>query len=133
MPIPTELFTTIMDRVVAEKASDPAAEAIQAWQKLFHKFRPLIGPLSTDLLFARSLLSHESSFPWLPQITPGAERTAFDAFERSLDTRPGADIVAVNRALMTTYATTVAELIGTPLASKFLQAAFAEDETNKNT
>ena len=131
MPIPTELFATIMGRFAADNASDPAAVAVLVWRKLFRRFNPLIGPLSTELLFARSLAAHKASFPWLPQVAPGASRTAFDAFEHSLDGRAAEDIFAVNRALLTSYTTIVAELIGAALATKFVEAAFADDDTNK--
>jgi hypothetical protein len=131
MPIPTELFATIMGRFNAENAADPTAVAIEIWHRLFRRFNPLIGPLSTELLFARSLAAHEASFPWLPPIPAGASRTAFDAFRRSLEGRTAEDIFAANRALLSTYTTIVAELIGTALAAKFVEAAFADDDTNK--
>lgn len=132
MPIPTELFATIMQRLDATSAADAALEATRLWQTLFDKFSPLIGPLSAELLFMRSLSMHEAVFPWLPRIAPASVRTAFPAFERSLDGRSVEEIVAANRALLSTYTDILAELIGTRLAGKFLAAAFAHDATNKN-
>jgi hypothetical protein len=131
MPIPTELFTTIMGRFTSDNAPDPAAVAAEVWRTLFRRFTPLIGPLSTNLVFLRSLSRHETDFPWLPQIEPSAPHTTFDAFERSLQGRPAEEIFAVNRALLAAYAGIVAELIGVPLTTKFMEAAFADDDTNK--
>jgi len=41
--------------------------------------------------------------------------------------------VAVNRKLVTAYATALADLIGERLATRFLHAAFAPDDAHKNT
>ncbi|MFC5461372.1 hypothetical protein [Massilia niabensis] len=131
MPIPTELFATLMGRLATDNAAGSAAEAIRLWQTLFRKFSPLIGPLSAELLFVRSLRAHEAVFPWLPRVGPGATRTAFSEFERSLDSRTAEDIVAANHALLSTYITALADLIGMRLAVKFLGTAFADDTTNK--
>jgi hypothetical protein len=90
----------------------------------------LIGPLSTELLFARALTTHERAFPWLPQAVPGAPRPVFEEFERSLDSRMPDEIAAVNRALLATYTTGLAELIGPGLVTRFLQAAFPHDESS---
>ena len=132
MPLPTELFATIMGRLSADNAAESAAEAMRLWQTLFRKFSPLIGPLSAELLFVRSLAAQQAAFPWLPHVAPGATRTAFAEFERSLDSRTAEDIVAANHALLVTYISVLADLIGVRLATKFLGTAFAEDETNKN-
>ena len=132
MPIPTELFATIMGRLAVHSAVESAAEAMQLWQTLFRKFSPLIGPLSAELLFVRSLTTQQAAFPWLPHIAPGATRTAFAAFELSLDGRTAEEIVAANHALLLSFVTLLADLIGLRLATKFLGTAFAEDEPNKN-
>jgi len=132
MPIPTELFTTIMAPIAAD-SPEPAAEAIRVWHLLFRRFGPLIGPLSTDLLFARSLALHASDYPWLPRIAPAAPRTAFPEFERSLDARGADDIVAVNRALLESYTTGLVNLIGAGLTTRLLEAAFPDNKTNTNT
>lgn len=100
---------------------------------MFRKFSPLLGPMSADLLFARSLAEQEVAFAWLPHIAPEAASTAFAAFERSLEHRTAEEIVAANRAMLSTYTTILAELIGMRLATSFLGAAFAHENTNKNS
>jgi hypothetical protein len=132
MPIPTELFATIMGNISISSAPDSAAAATRVWRTMFRKFSPLLGPLSADLLFARSLAEQEAAFPWLPRIAPGAESTAYEAFERSLDSRSTEDILAANRAMLLTYTTVLADLIGMRLATNFLGAAFAIENTKEN-
>jgi hypothetical protein len=132
MPIPTELFAKIMGSVPPNNVTESGATAIRVWQTLFHKFAPLLGPLSADLLFARSLSEQRAAFSWLPHIPPDAPDTAFAAFERTLDTRSTEDIVAANRAMLSTYITLLTELIGVGLTTNFLDAAFVHENTNKN-
>lgn len=121
----------MMGRLAADNAAGSAAEAIRLWQTLFRKFSPLIGPLSAELLFVRSLAAQDAAFPWLPRVRPGATRTAFADFERSLDNRTAEEIIAANHALLLTYVTVLADLIGMRLAVKFLGTAFADDDTSK--
>jgi hypothetical protein len=130
MPIPNALFAKIMGSISADNVPE---SAIRVWQTLFRKFAPLLGPLSADLLFARSLAEQQAAFPWLPHIAPEAAATAFAEFERSLDNRTVEDIVAANRAMLSTYITVLSELIGVGLAANFLGAAFVDEHTNKNS
>jgi hypothetical protein len=132
MPIPTELFATITGRLAPDGAAGMTMDAIVIWRALFKKFAPLIGPLSTELLFARSLAVHAGAFPWLPQVAPGAARPLLDEFERSLDKQTPDEIAAANHALLASFTTSLSELIGSGLVIRFLQAAFQHDESNKN-
>lgn len=130
MPIPNALFAKIMESISADKVPE---SVIRVWQTLFHKFAPLLGPLSADLLFARSLAEQRAAFPWLPHIAPESAATAFAAFESSLENRTVEDIVAANRAMLSTYITVLTELIGVGLAANFLSAAFVDEHTNKKS
>jgi hypothetical protein len=132
MPIPSELFAKIMESISATNATESAEAAIRTWHTLFYKFVPLLGPLSAELLFARSLAAQRAAFPWLPRIAPEAAGTAVAAFELSLGERTMEDIVAANRAMLATYITVLTELIGAGLAARFLDAAFSNENTNKN-
>jgi hypothetical protein len=133
MPIPTELFMTILGKIAPANDSNAVAAAVGVWHTLFRKIAPLLGPLSADLLFARSLAANEAAFPWLPRIAADASWTAFREFERSLENRALDDIVAANRALLSTYMTVLADLIGAGLATRLLGGAFPDVETNKET
>lgn len=121
----------MMERLAADTAAESATQAVALWQTMFRKFSPLIGPLSAELLFVRSLLANQAAFPWLPHIAPDATRTAFAAFEHSLGGRSAEEIVAANHALVRTYITVLADLIGVKLAIKFLGTAFAVNNPNK--
>jgi hypothetical protein len=133
MPIPTELLATMTGRLAPAGRPGTAADAVLVWRALFKTFAPLIGPLSTELLFTRALAAHEGVFPWLAQAVPGVPRPVFEEFERRLDNRTTDDIYAVNRALLATYTTALVELIGPGLVTRFLQAAFPHDESSDNT
>lgn len=136
MPIPTELLALITDRLSPGGTHGNADDAVQVWQRLFAKFRPLIGPLSTDLLFTRTLFGHRQDFPWLQDLAglDGSDdgNQTFGAFVRRLHEQSPEDIVAVNRALVSAYAAELADLIGERLASRFLHAAFAPGDAQKN-
>lgn len=129
MPIPTELLATIMERLTPDGAPASVANAAGAWARMFARFDPLLGPLSTQLLFARTLALHEMEFPWLPQATtPEQQRQAFALFAAALDGRQADDVLAVNRALLTSFTTQLGELIGVRLATQFLRSAFVPDD-----
>lgn len=132
MPIPNKLFTTIMAHMAADSPSEAPAAAMRVWHILFRKFGPLLGPLSADLLFMRSLAAHEAAFPWLPRIAPGAAGTALQEFERSLANRAPDEIMTANRALLATYTTILSDLIGKTLATRFLGGAFPDVATNQD-
>lgn len=133
MPIPTELFTTIMAHMTPASTTDTAAATVRVWHVLFHKFSPLLGPLSADLLFVRSLVAHETAFPWLPRIAACEAKTAFREFERSLEHRAPEEIAAANHALLSTYTAVLSDLIGDGLATRFLGATFQDVDPNKET
>lgn len=136
MPISPELLALITDRLSPNGKPGNADDAVQVWQRMFAKFRPLIGPLSTHLLFNRTLFSHAPDFPWLQDLAglDGSHdaNAAFGAFMRRLHEQAPEQIVAVNRVLLGTYAAELAELIGERLAGRFLHAAFAPNDVHKN-
>lgn len=125
MSIPTELLATISGRLAPGGAPATAADAVRVWRTVFQRFDPLLGPLSTALLFARAMDTQAAAFPWLPQTSAAQPaQTAFDRFAHSLDGRSPDDILATNRALLASFAEQTSELIGAGLATRFLRAAF---------
>jgi hypothetical protein len=129
MAIPTELLVKITSRLAPDGGPATAQDALGVWVKLFGKLVPLLGPLSNELLFARSVTTRQPAFPWLPRLEPGAESTAFAGFGPCLDGRSPEEIVAVNRALLETYTAALADLIGAHLATRLLRAAFPDTDS----
>jgi hypothetical protein len=135
MPIPNELLATIADRLQpGGKPGNAAADAIEVWNSLYAKFSPLLGPLSTELLFVRTLSEHARDFPWLAHCaTPDNAHDAFGEFTRCLDEQPAEDIVAANQVLLETYITQLTGLIGERLAVRFLDTALRPNGADKNS
>lgn len=134
MPIPTELLAAITERLTPNGAPPTTSEAIAVWNRMFARFNPLLGPLSTQLLFARTLRFHQQAFPWLPQAgTPDEARQSFATFVEALDGRQADDVLAANRALLATFSTQLADLIGARLATQFLRSAFGLGNADKNS
>jgi hypothetical protein len=135
MPPLTELLATIMNRLRPGGEPGNAADAVQVWNTLQAKFGLLLGPLSTDLLFVRTLSEHAREFPWLDACaSPSMDkpRGAFDAFALCLEKLEPADIVAVNQVLLTDYIAYLSDLIGERLVTRFLDSAFPSGATDKN-
>lgn len=133
MPLSTELLATITDQLSPGGKPGTAEDAAHVWRRLFAKFRPLLGPLSTDLLFIRILFEHGKDHPWLREAAAAQPGEAHALFLRHLQDQAPGEVVAVNRALVTTYVTELADLIGERLASRFLHAAFAPGGAQTNT
>lgn len=130
MPIPTDLLVTI---TVPFEAGTPEG-AMLVWQLLRDKLDPLLGALSSQLLFVRSLDAHRPTFPWLPATLTLAQReVAFDTYQRLLAGLEPALLVQVNRALVITYTDALCELIGLSLATRFLRSAFPGAIANTKT
>ncbi|MEW7849714.1 hypothetical protein AB2N08_13520 [Massilia aurea] len=130
MPIPTDLLATITAPL---EAGTPDA-AIQVWQLLRNKLDPLLGALSSQLLFVRSLDAHRPAYPWLPATGSLPEREAvFAAFHKLLPGLEPQVLIEVNRALLATYTDAICELIGASLATRFLRSAFPGPSAIKNT
>jgi hypothetical protein len=130
MPIPTDLFATITAPL---EAGTPDG-AIRVWQGLRNKLDPLLGALSNQLLFVRSLDAHRAEFPWLPMTVTLPERErAFDEYQRLLAGLDHSTLVRVNRTLLATYTDALCGLIGATLCTRFLRSAFPGPTANKNT
>lgn len=133
MSIPTELLVMMTGRLAPDNGPVTAESAVRVWTALFRKLSPLLGPLSTELIFARSLAARYPAFPWLPRLEPEAEPSAFARFAPSLDGRSPEDIMEANRALLESFTSALADLVGMQLATRLLRTAFPDDDANKDT
>lgn len=132
MPLPTDLLATIS---ASFETGAPDA-TIAAWRRLRDKLDPLLGSLSSSLLFVRSLEAHQAQFPWLKEAVSScspAFETVYDEFARRLDQIAPEELARVNRALLATYTEALCDLIGVQLSTRFLRSAFPDASATKNT
>lgn len=123
MPIPTDLLATI----TATLEDGTPDDARRIWRALRAKLDPLLGPMSNQLLFVRSLEAHQADFPWLPPTaTLAAQHEVLALFELGLDALAPAELAHANRVLLETYIRALCELIGVALATRFLRSAFPD-------
>ncbi|MEN3278457.1 MAG: hypothetical protein V7631_4247 [Massilia sp.] len=133
MPIPSELFETITGRLDPARGPAVVDDAIGLWHAMMNKFRPLLGPLSTELLLVRALELSEAQFPWLGC---AHERNValppFDTLRSRLTQRTPQEIVDANRAVCTLFISQLVELIGPRLTERFLRSAFPDNQQKGN-
>lgn len=130
MSIPHELLATINRRLDPSRGPAVVDDAIGLWHALIIKFRPLLGPLSTELLLVRALEANEAAFPWLQCAHErDVAQPPFDALRRCLAQRTPEEIADANRAICTAFIERLVGLIGVRLATRFLHSAFPDSET----
>lgn len=132
MPIPTELFVTIAARFTPDNEPANPTAALRVWDALFDRLTPLLGPLGAHLLLARSLDIQAAAFPSLSHPLPAEYQACRALFEHSLRELAPADLATVNVALLGTYTTVLADLIGERLATRLLRTTFQETKAEKN-
>ncbi|MES3021052.1 MAG: hypothetical protein V4857_05640 [Pseudomonadota bacterium] len=115
----TELLQAIKRELAACGAGTPVAGAAAALcERIGQKFRPLVGPASLALLLARSLETQRARFPWLPRSAEAA------ALEHSFAAREASEVAAATAAVLDTFVSLMASLIGTRLTFQYLRSAF---------
>lgn len=133
MSIPHELLATITRRLDPSRGPAVVDDAIGLWHAMMNRFRPLLGPLSTELLLVRALETSEADFPWLQCAHErDIAQPPFDALRRCLVQRTPEEIVDANRAICAVFIERLVGLIGVRLATRFLHSAFPGSETEGN-
>jgi hypothetical protein len=133
MSIPHELLAMITRHLDPSRGPVVVDDAIGLWHALTNRFRPLLGPLSTELLLVRALETSEAAFPWLQCAHErDIARPPFDALRRCLVQRTPEEIADANRAICIAFIERLIGLIGVHLATRFLRAAFPGSEIEGN-
>jgi hypothetical protein len=126
----TDLLQAIMKEMpVPVAGSDPsmAEAAVRVWDKVATRFRPVVGPATLALLFARSIDAHRASYPWL------AKSAEPQALALSFAGRDAAEVAAATGAVLDSFATHMASLIGARLTYQFLRVAFPAEASPANS
>jgi len=105
----------------APDASAVADAVLSTWQRMAAQLAPVIGVRGAEVLFRRALHLTGQAFPWLA--ADGAEDAKVELYTAVRDRMAGRELVATTtagNALLTTFVSLLAGLIGDPLTERLL-------------
>lgn len=125
VPLSTRLLSDITRSLDAAPAVDAAGEATVIWQLLAHKFVPLLGPTSVQLIVGRSIETNQASFPWLGLYSDaGMSTPPYDGLRAAFERAAPEAVLAATTAMLVTYINQLNILIGARLTEQFLRTVF---------
>lgn len=134
MQLSTRLLSDITRSLDAASAPESAHQATMIWQLLAHKFVPLLGPASVQLIVGRSIESNQASFPWLGVYSDaGMSTPPYDGLRAAFERAAPEAVLAATSAMLVTYINQLNTLIGARLTEQFLRTVFPAAAVIKDT
>jgi hypothetical protein len=134
VPLSARLLSDITHALRTVPAGMAAHEATAIWQRLAHKFVPLIGPSSVQLIVCRTIDANQPAHPWLGlSSNPGMATPPYDGLRAALEAADTDNIHAATTAMLMTYVSQLNTLIGARLTEHFLRSVFPAGVPNKDT
>jgi hypothetical protein len=116
-------------KLVGQDSEATGKRALLLWESLATQLSPIIGELGFSVLYDRTLLRTQTTFPWLAadQTPDATSMVRFAGLARSLAGQPVAESQLASEALLKTFTASLATLIGGPLTSDLLRAVLNDD------
>jgi hypothetical protein len=134
VPLSARLLSDITHELRAAPAGMAAQEATVIWQRLAHKFVPLIGPSSVQLIVCRTIDANHPAHPWLGiSANPGMATPPYVGLRDALAAAADDDVHAATDAMLMTYVSQLNTLIGARLTEHFLRSVFPAGVPHKDT
>lgn len=118
---------TAIARLLAEgaDASRMAAATVAAWLAIEAALSPIIGLRGVAAMYKRSLFLTRSEFPWLGAVYEGAlGPSEFASLQGALSRQSDADAAAASAALLQSFNSLLASLIGESLSERLLRSVW---------
>ena len=113
---------------ISQRPEEVAKITIQLWEAMESELTPLIGKDGFSILYVRSLHLTRSSFPWLATgHSAQPSDSQFTPLRTSFEGRPFSEAGEASKALLATFTDILAVLIGEPLTTGILVAAWGDD------
>lgn len=129
-PMPTNdtLQRLIASRLTPVCPEEVVERAVQLWLSLASELIPIIGEAGFAIIYTRSLRLNQSVFPWLPvgSVKKQAD-SLFTSLATSLKERTHAETGEACQALLLTFTDMLVVLIGEPITTSILRAAWGDD------
>lgn len=122
------LRKALINSLMAQHPEPVADGAIDLWERLAAHIISIIGEAGFNSLYARSAFLTNSTFPWLVAGTLSQQtKHRFEQLEASLKRQTAAQANEANTLLLVNFVNILATLIGEPLTTSILRAAWNND------
>ena len=103
------------------------AASIELWRTLALHLTAIIGEGGFESMYARSLHKASVRYPWLASPVAGPPDVIFSDLSRRLQERGMPEAGQASAALLTIFIDTLIVLIGQPVTTSILRAAWGDD------
>lgn len=118
----------LIERLMAQRPESVADAAIDLWAKMATQIISIVGEDGFNSLYARSVFLAQPTFPWLTASSlsqPNDQR--FAELKKHLEGQTPSQAREANSLLLLTFTGILAALIGEPLTTHILCAAWGDD------
>lgn len=118
----------LIERLMAQHPEKVADAAIDLWEQMAAQIISIVGEDGFNSLYARSVFLAQPTFPWLTAGTrsqPDDQR--FAELKKDLEGQTPSQAHEANSLLLLTFTGILAALIGEPLTTRILCAAWGDD------
>jgi len=118
----------LIERLMAQRPEKVADAAINLWEQMATQIISIVGEDGFNSLYARSLFLAQPTFPWLTASSlsqPNDQR--FAELKKGLEGQTPSQAREANSLLLLTFTGILAALIGEPLTTRILNAAWGND------
>lgn len=118
----------IASRLASVRPEEVVERVVQLWTSLASELIPIIGEAGFAIIYVRSLHLNQPAFPWLPvEPVPKQADSLFTSLTTSLNERTHAETAEACQALLITFTDVLVVLIGEPITTSILRAAWGDD------
>jgi len=118
----------LIERLMAQHPEKVADAAINLWEKMATQIISIVGEDGFNSLYARSVFLAQPTFPWLTASSlsqPDDQR--FAELKKRLEGQTPSQAREANSLLLLTFTGILDALIGEPLTTRILWAAWGDD------
>lgn len=124
----------LIERLMAQRTEKVADAAITLWAQMATQIISIVGEDGFNSLYARSVFLAQPTFPWLtPSALSQPNDQRFAELKKALEGQTPSQAREANSLLLRTFTGILAALIGEPLTTRILCAAWGDDASTSTS
>lgn len=124
----------LIEKLMAQHPEKVADAAIHLWAQMATQIISIVGEDGFNSLYARSVFLAQRTFPWLTTSSLSEQNDQrFAELKKELEGRTPSQAREANSLLLLTFTGILAALIGEPLTTRILGAAWGDDASTSTS